>query len=47
MDVGALLPELLKGLSHFTIGNAVMITTIKLENEGWVRDTSVSEPKET
>ena len=28
-------------------GNAVMITTIKLENEGWVRDTSVAEPKET
>jgi phage tail-like protein len=28
-------------------GNAVMITTIKLENEGWVRDTSVTEPKET
>ncbi|MFE5923826.1 phage tail protein [Streptomyces sp. NPDC056468] len=27
--------------------NAVMITTIKLENEGWVRDTSVAEPKET
>lgn len=26
--------------------NAVMITTIKLENEGWVRDTSVVEPKE-
>ena len=28
-------------------GNAVMITTIKLENEGWVRDTSVAEPRET
>jgi phage tail-like protein len=28
-------------------GNAVMISTIKLENEGWVRDTSVTEPKET
>lgn len=28
-------------------GNAVMITSIKLENEGWVRDTSVTEPKET
>jgi phage tail-like protein len=27
--------------------NAVMISTIKLENEGWVRDTSVTEPKET
>jgi phage tail-like protein len=27
-------------------GNAVMITTIKLENEGWVRDTLVPEPKE-
>jgi phage tail-like protein len=27
--------------------NAVMITTIKLENEGWIRDTSVTEPKET
>ncbi|MCX5001184.1 phage tail protein [Streptomyces sp. NBC_00638] len=27
--------------------NAVMITTIKLENEGWIRDTSVAEPKET
>lgn len=27
--------------------NAVMISTIKLENEGWVRDTSVPEPKET
>jgi phage tail-like protein len=28
-------------------GNAVMISTIKLENEGWIRDTSVTEPKET
>jgi phage tail-like protein len=28
-------------------GNAVMITTLKLENEGWVRDTSVVELKET
>jgi len=28
-------------------GNAVMITTIKLENEGWVRDTSVTEIQET
>ena len=28
-------------------GNAVMITTIKIENEGWVRDVSVTEPKET
>lgn len=28
-------------------GNAVMISTIKLENEGWQRDTSVTEPKET
>ena len=27
-------------------GNAVMITTIKLENEGWQRDTSVKEPVE-
>jgi phage tail-like protein len=27
--------------------NAVMISHIKLENEGWVRDTSVVEPKET
>jgi sodium ion-translocating decarboxylase beta subunit len=26
MDLGELLPELLKGLTHFTIGNAVMIT---------------------
>lgn len=28
-------------------GNAVMIKTIKLENEGWVRDTSVTEPTES
>ncbi|MEV6871441.1 phage tail protein [Amycolatopsis sp. NPDC051128] len=28
-------------------GNAVMISTIKLENEGWIRDTSVTEVKET
>ena len=28
-------------------GNAVMIQTIKLENEGWERDTSVAEPAET
>lgn len=28
-------------------GNAVMISTVKLENEGWVRDTSVTETKET
>ena len=28
-------------------GNAVMIQTIKLENEGWERDTSVQEPAET
>ncbi|GAA2623959.1 phage tail protein [Paractinoplanes durhamensis] len=27
--------------------NAVMITSIKLENEGWVRDLSVVEPRET
>jgi phage tail-like protein len=27
-------------------GNAVMIQTIKLENEGWERDTSVTEPTE-
>ena len=27
-------------------GNAVMIQTIKLENEGWERDTAVIEPKE-
>lgn len=28
-------------------GNAVMITTIKLENEGWLRDASVVEKPET
>ncbi len=28
-------------------GNAVMISTIKLENEGWQRDASVVEVKET
>lgn len=28
-------------------GNAVMIQTIKLENEGWDRDVSVTEPTET
>ncbi len=28
-------------------GNAVMIQTLKLENEGWERDTSVTEPTET
>jgi len=28
-------------------GNAVMIQTIKLENEGWERDASVTEPAET
>jgi phage tail-like protein len=28
-------------------GNAVMIQTIKLEHEGWKRDTSVTEPTET
>jgi phage tail-like protein len=28
-------------------GNAVMIQSIKLENEGWERDTSVTEPAET
>ena len=28
-------------------GNAVMIQTIKLENEGWERDKSVTEPTET
>ncbi len=28
-------------------GNAVMIRTIKLENEGWERDMSVTEPTET
>jgi len=35
------LPELDAG------GNAVMIQTVKLENGGWERDTSVKEPKET
>lgn len=34
------LPELDAG------GNAVMIATIKLENEGWQRDVSVTEPTE-
>lgn len=28
-------------------GNAVAIQTIKLENEGWERDTAVTEPTET
>ena len=28
-------------------GNGVMITTIKLENEGWLRDVSVAEPTES
>ena len=28
-------------------GNAVMIQTIKLENEGWERDTAVTEPVES
>jgi phage tail-like protein len=28
-------------------GNAVLIATLKLENEGWVRDTAVTELKET
>jgi phage tail-like protein len=28
-------------------GNAVMIRTIKLENEGWERDLAVTEPAET
>jgi len=28
-------------------GNAVMITSLKLENEGWARDVSVTEVKET
>lgn len=28
-------------------GNAVMIQMIKLENEGWERDTSITEPSET
>lgn len=27
-------------------GNAVMITTLKVQNEGWIRDTSVTELKE-
>lgn len=27
-------------------GNAVMISTVKLENEGWQRDSSVKEPTE-
>jgi phage tail-like protein len=27
-------------------GNAVMIQTLKLENEGWERDSSVAEPAE-
>jgi len=35
------LPELDAG------GNAVMIQTIKLENKGWERDTSVTEPTES
>ncbi len=35
------LPELDAG------GNAVMIRTLKLENEGWQRDLSVTEPTET
>jgi len=35
------LPELDAG------GNAVMIRTVKLENEGWDRDGSVTEPAET
>jgi phage tail-like protein len=35
------LPELDAG------GNAVVIRTIKLENEGWERDRAVSEPTET
>ena len=26
--------------------NAILIQHIKLENEGWVRDTSVTEPTE-
>src|SRR5262249_6541396 len=26
--------------------NAVAIQTLKLENEGWIRDTDVAEPKE-
>ncbi len=28
-------------------GNAVAIQTLKLENEGWERDTGVTEPTET
>ena len=28
-------------------GNTVMIQTIKLENEGWERDPSMTEPTET
>ena len=28
-------------------GNAVMIQTLQLQNEGWERDTSVPEPAET
>ncbi|HZD93647.1 MAG TPA: phage tail protein, partial [Candidatus Sulfotelmatobacter sp.] len=28
-------------------GNAVMIQTLKLENEGWQRDDGVKEPTET
>ena len=28
-------------------GNAVMIQTIQLQNEGWERDTSTPEPAET
>jgi phage tail-like protein len=28
-------------------GNAVMIQTLKIENEGWERDVEVKEPKET
>ena len=35
------LPELDAG------GNAVMIQTVKLENEGWERDASVAEPTES
>ena len=27
--------------------NAIMIEHIRLENEGWERDTSVAEPQET
>jgi hypothetical protein len=29
------------------MGNAIAIQTLKLENEGWERDTSVAEPTET